>query len=178
MSMPLLKELKNKVTELENGKINKKLTTFSGDLNDIKETSYVYALGSASNIPVANFGYYVTTIVLNENYIIQKADRITTSGIISHERQRTNTGWTIWKACRGNITPLTNDNFNNLTNNGVYYFSASPSGENKPCTTSGMLEVFTSDNGNLITQRYTEYTGAKMYIRGCYLNSWSSWREL
>ena len=76
----------------------------------------------------------------------------------------------------GHREPATNANFNDLTKRGVYYFTSIPTGSNKPNTSSsGVLEVFKSNNGNLITQRYTDYTGANTWTRGSYLGSWTSW---
>lgn len=46
-----------------------------------------------------------------------------------------------------------------------------------PTTTIGMLEVFLPES-YFIQQRYTVYDGSRMYIRGNYGGTWSSWHTV
>ena len=74
-------------------------TAFSGNLNDIKTTSFIYASGSAINIPRKGYSFYMTTIALNNDYIYQEAKRVTNSmaAMETFERQCFNGTWTDWK---------------------------------------------------------------------------------
>lgn len=65
-----------------------------------------------------------------------------------------------------------NTDFNSIRTTSIYAFGSSPTGANKPCNTSGFLEVFT--NGVLSLQRYTTYNGQVIYQRG-YYNGWTAW---
>lgn len=90
-------------------KISKSLgTQFSGDLNDLVETGFTYAAGSATNIPVTGFSCYVTTIRYTDKYIIQKANRVSSTKFIEYERQCNNGVWTNWEP--KDIETITNTN--------------------------------------------------------------------
>ena len=58
------------------------------------------------------------------------------------------------------------------------YFAYSASTEKHfPTTSIGMLEVFLPES-YFIQQRYTVYDGSRMYIRGNYGGTWSSWHTV
>lgn len=73
-------------------------TTFSGDLNNIKKTCFLYADGNATNIPLTGYSFYVTTIALNNNYVHQRASRASSSleNFSTYERQCYSGSWTDW----------------------------------------------------------------------------------
>lgn len=85
--------------ELEKTKISNSLEQFSGDLNTIKTTGFTYATGTASNIPVAGYSFYITTIALNEYYTYQEARRVdeNTNNFNTYERQCYGGNWTDWR---------------------------------------------------------------------------------
>lgn len=74
-----------------------------------------------------------------------------------------------------------NTNFNDLSTTGTYFFGSVPTGNNKPATTglqSGVLEVFKHSTSSLILQRYTNFDGSKIYVRGSYQGGWSAWKTI
>ena len=76
----------------------------------------------------------------------------------------------------GRVDGSTTD-LNNVKTPG-YYFACSASTEKHfPTTTIGMLEVFLPES-YFIQQRYTVYNGSRMYIRGNYGGTWSSWHTV
>ena len=86
-------------------RISNILEQFSGDLNTIKTTGFTYATGIASNIPVAGYSFYITTIALNEYYTYQEARRVdeNTNNFNTYERQCYGGNWTDWKQTNTNV---------------------------------------------------------------------------
>ena len=99
-------------TNVDEAKIDRTPSTpFSGDLNDIKTTSFIYASGSTINIPRKGYSFYMTTIALKNNYIYQEAKRVANSmaAMETFERQCFNGTWTDWK--QTNIPIVTTTEF-------------------------------------------------------------------
>ena len=63
---------------------------------------------------------------------------------------------------------------NNVKTPGYYFAYSASTSKHFPTTTIGMLEVFLPES-YFIQQRYTVYDGSRMYIRGNYGGTWSSW---
>ena len=63
---------------------------------------------------------------------------------------------------------------NNVQTPGYYFAYSASTAKHFPTTTIGMLEVFQPES-YFIQQRYTVYDGSKMFIRGNYGGTWSSW---
>lgn len=160
-------------------KISKELASYTGDLNDIKTTGFTYARGTATNIPVSGHFYFLTTIAINENNIYQRATRLIADidSMLTYERQCVSGTWTEWYECEAkfarNISASTN--FDSVTIPGKYYFTSTPSGENKPVAKYGVLEVF-GNSGSFRMQRFTVYDGSEVYTRGGHSGNWSEWK--
>lgn len=162
-------------------KISKELASYTGDLNDIKTTGFIYARGTATNIPVSGHFYFLTTIAINENNIYQRATRLIADidSMLTYERQCVSGTWTEWYECEAkfarNISASTN--FDSVTIPGKYYFTSTPSGENKPVAKYGVLEVF-GNSGSFRMQRFTVYDGSEVYTRGGHSGNWSEWKDM
>lgn len=166
-------ELKNKIDKNVNSLRNI-------DLNTITETGFYYCLGSCTNLPVDNLSVYLTVIPREGgNYIYQQAIVVDPTRMYIYERQLYGGGsnWTDWLPIIVQYNIPVNTDFNNISKTGIYYFEGkAPTGNNRPSNVIGFLEVFTL--GVLTTQRYTEYTGDKIYQRGCLNGNWSNWKEI
>ena len=94
----LYKELQELKTEVAN-KIDKNTKSYSGDLNDIKTTRFIYAEGAAINTPETGYSFYVTIIALNNNYVSQKALRVSNvaANMKEYVRECYNGTWGSWK---------------------------------------------------------------------------------
>lgn len=66
---------------------------------------------------------------------------------------------------------------NNVKTPGYYFAYSASTAKHFPTTTIGMLEVFLPES-YFIQQRYTVYDGSRMYIRGNYGGTWSSWHTV
>lgn len=73
----------------------------------------------------------------------------------------------------GRVDGSTTD-LNNVKTPGYYFAYSASTAKHFPTTTIGMLEVFLPES-YFIQQRYTVYDGSRMYIRGNYGGTWSSW---
>lgn len=73
----------------------------------------------------------------------------------------------------GRVDGSTTD-LNNVKTPGYYFAYSASTEKHFPTTTIGMLEVFLPES-YFIQQRYTVYDGSRMYIRGNYGGTWSSW---
>lgn len=73
----------------------------------------------------------------------------------------------------GRVDGSTTD-LNNVKTPGYYFAYSASTAKHFPTTTIGMLEVFLPES-YFIQQRYTVYNGSRMYIRGNYGGTWSSW---
>ena len=162
--------------ELKN-KIDKNLPAFSSaDLNTFKETGFYWCNATCSNLPVSGFTVYLTVLSIN-TYVLQHATRVEGNKMISYERQYYSGSWTNWIPIMAQYSVAINTDFNSLRENGIYWFNGSvPTGNNRPSAVTGFLEVFTL--GLLTTQRYTNYSGEKIYQRGYYNGNWSNWKEI
>lgn len=76
----------------------------------------------------------------------------------------------------GRVDGSTTD-LNNVKTPGYYFAYSASTGKHFPTTTIGMLEVFLPES-YFIQQRYTVYDGSRMYIRGNYGGTWSSWHTV
>lgn len=164
---------------LNNRKIDKNLPAFSNaDLNTFKETGFYWCNATCSNLPVSGFTVYLTVLSIN-TYVLQHATRVESNKMISYERQLYNgdSNWTTWIPIIAQYSTAINTDFNDLRENGIYWFNGSvPTGKNRPSDVTGFLEVFTL--GVLSTQRYTDYSGDKIYQRGYYNGNWGSWKKI
>lgn len=155
------------------GFINKKISVFSGDLDTIKETGFTYASGSGTHIPQSGFSWFVTTIALNNNYVIQTAQRADSDQSIIYERQCKGGVWASWRhanfAYMGEIK-----NFNSTTKSGIYKYGGQAL-DNKPPNWA-VLEVIDADgyiiqrcsNDGMISTRISYDGGA----------SWNAWKKV
>ena len=73
----------------------------------------------------------------------------------------------------GRVDGSTTD-LNNVKNPGYYFAYSASTEKHFPTTTIGMLDVFLPES-YFIQQRYTVYDGSRMFIRGNYGGTWSSW---
>lgn len=166
--------------ELKN-KIDKNVSSLRNiDLNTITETGFYYCLGSCTNLPVDNLSVYLTVIPREGgNYIYQQAIVVDTTRMYTYERQLYGGGsnWTGWLPIMVQYNIPINTDFDSILKTGIYWFNGSvPTGNNRPSNITGFLEVFTF--GALTTQRYTEYTGNRIYQRGYFNGNWSDWKEI
>ena len=102
-----LNQMQTNVENAINTKIDKHLGSYSGNLNDLKETGIVYAIPSAVNMPKSGYACYLTTIAYTEKYILQKANLVLDHEryFEEYERQCYNGTWTAWrKVSPNNIT--------------------------------------------------------------------------
>lgn len=76
----------------------------------------------------------------------------------------------------GRVNGSTTD-LNNVKTPGYYFAYSASTEKHFPTTTIGMLEVFLPES-YFIQQRYTVYDGSRMYIRGNYGGTWSSWHTV
>lgn len=76
----------------------------------------------------------------------------------------------------GRVNGSTTD-LNNVKAPGYYFAYSASTEKHFPTTTIGMLEVFLPES-YFIQQRYTVYDGSRMYIRGNYGGTWSSWHTV
>lgn len=76
----------------------------------------------------------------------------------------------------GRVDGSTTD-LNNVKTPGYYFAYSASTEKHFPTTTIGMLEVFLPES-YFIQQRYTVYNGSRMYIRGNYGGTWSSWHTV
>lgn len=76
----------------------------------------------------------------------------------------------------GRVDGSTTD-LNNMKTPGYYFAYSASTAKHFPTTTIGMLEVFLPES-YFIQQRYTVYDGSRMYIRGNYGGTWSSWHTV
>lgn len=153
------------------------LMDYTGDLNDLTKSGWYPTPSSNANLPTAD-AYLV--LVLNKNpdyYVKQIAFQREGEGIF-YRRRISPTSWTEWNA----LSPLNcflpvNQDFNYVIQPGTYWFGngSAPTGDNKPTSETGFLEVISNSNSSLVMQRYTTYTGRVVYQRGFYSNTWHSW---
>lgn len=120
--------------------------------------SYVrlYVNGSKSSGDVSQLGICISSESRSSVYVRTK-----------------NTGvWGEWSEISRVITIAANTDFNTITNSGIYVCGSSPTGNNSPIATTGVLEVF--KQGSIITQRFTTYNGRIVFQRGFH-QSWTPW---
>lgn len=172
----------SRIGPLLDGKVDKEMTSYTGDLNDLTTVGFYFAsYENVTNAPEANVSYYILVIKRDNNYVLQIAYNLSNVGYAQeiYIRQKYYGTWIDWK--RSNIDIVSaqaNTNFNDLTTTGSYFFGSVPTGNNKPASTglqSGVLEVFKHPSSSLISQRYTNFDGSKIYVRGSYQNGWSAW---
>lgn len=86
-------------TNVDEGKIDKTLTNFEGNLDTIKTTGFIYASGTATNIPLSGYSFYISTMALNNNHVNQVAYRVagTLNNMETYQRECTNGTWTAWR---------------------------------------------------------------------------------
>lgn len=102
MSLPDFEKMNKDIESLKiavNNKVDKTLKSYSGDLNDVTTTGFVYAGGDAANSPLVGYSFYITTIALNANFISQTALRVasSTSNIQEYVRECYSGVWSEWK---------------------------------------------------------------------------------
>lgn len=84
-------------SNINNGKIDKSLPSYTGDLNDIDETGYVLALGSAANKPETVYSFIVNTMRYTTVYKAQVAIKISSTGeATTYQRVCYNGTWKPW----------------------------------------------------------------------------------
>ena len=76
----------------------------------------------------------------------------------------------------GKVDGSTTD-LNDVLTPGYYFAMSASTAKHFPTTTIGMMEVFLPES-YFIQQRYTVYDGSRMYIRGNYGGTWSSWHTV
>ena len=154
----------------------KVITDFHALENDEYPTGiyFVKYNNTAANIPDVVPGYALVHKETN-NYIYITAWSQTSSLDVFTKAKYGSNAWQDWIPIGNRRQPAVTTDFNTLLAPGVYCYRAIPTGNNRPCDVTGVLEVFGVPASTIRTQRYTEYTGAKVYIRGCYDGSWSAW---
>ena len=147
------------------------------DLNTITKDGQYLLSGNNANAPITSASF-LEVIAKNDNTLMQRVTVSvgTAAAYKVYERiHSVSYGWTDWIPTCGTPTILAAVNFNDIIIPGTYFEGSTPTGSNKPTgALTGWLEVF-NYNGIMITQRYTNYTGDKFFIRG-YYNNWSNWK--
>jgi hypothetical protein len=73
----------------------------------------------------------------------------------------------------GFVTALNGEDFNMLTESGLYMYPNTPASSNSPGT-AGLLEVMNA--GGYVVQRFTNFSaGNALYVRAFFSGSWSAW---
>ncbi|OGO90347.1 MAG: hypothetical protein A2Y17_12330 [Clostridiales bacterium GWF2_38_85] len=76
----------------------------------------------------------------------------------------------------GFVKALLSENFNDITEPGIYFYGNNPALTNKPVSAVGLLEVF--GYGGYIIQRFTAVpSGNALYIRSYFNSTWTAWIE-
>ena len=78
--MPLLKTILDNLKNLNNNKVDKTITPTNDDVNNLKTTGFAYVNGGANNLPVNGYSFYLIIIARNDNYVLQQATQIVSSG--------------------------------------------------------------------------------------------------
>ena len=83
---------------VDNGKLEKKVSSFTGDYNNLTDIGFYYVDGSSTNGPATGFSHYVTVYKLSDNFICQVAYRVTATAYTQYIfiRQRYSGTWTSW----------------------------------------------------------------------------------
>ena len=96
--MPLLKTILNNLKKLNNNKVDKTITPKNDDVNNLKATGFAYVNGGANNLPVNGYSFYLIIIARNDNYVLQQATQIVSSGTFKvFYRQCYNGTWGAWQ---------------------------------------------------------------------------------
>lgn len=150
---------------------------YLGDLNDLTKSGWYPTSSSNANLPTAN-SYLVLVLNKNPDYYVKQIAFQREGERIFYRRRISPTSWTEWNALLPiNFNLPVSQDFNSVVQPGIYWFGngSAPTGNNKPTTITGFLEVIPTGNGSIIVQRYTTYTGRVVYQRGYYNNNWQSW---
>lgn len=91
-------EMKNELDLVEQGQF-KNVKEDSVDLDTVKKTGFMYVNANSLNTPIPNNSFYITTIALDDNYIIQNASKVSQEikEMEEFERQCVQGVWTEWK---------------------------------------------------------------------------------
>lgn len=144
------------------------------DFNNMKKSGAYYMGTGCTNSP-ENLNYCRLLVLGNSESgdIVQIVTNINSS-IEGRTFIRESIGgkWYSWNEVHISRQIAANTDFNTITNSGIYVCGSSPTGNNSPIATTGVLEVF--KQGSIITQRFTTYNGRIVFQRGFY-QSWTPW---
>lgn len=167
---------KKDIEDLKKDKLTHNAVYDGIDLNDINETSLGDFSVSCTNRPWStNQGGNILTWLTDSKKIGSQVTQNLGNGKIFF-RRKSEGEWLTWNQLYGFIGSVpVNTDFNDINQCGTYVFGAgaTPTGDNKPIKKTGILEVMTF--GSFIFQRYSEWDGAHMYVRGSTNGSWSGW---
>lgn len=94
----LIKKILEKIKDLNNNKVNKTIIPTNEDVNNLKTTGFAYVNGGANNLPVNGYSFYLIIIARNDNYVLQQATQIVSSGTFKvFYRQCYNGTWGAWQ---------------------------------------------------------------------------------
>jgi len=104
--------LKQFQDNINNGKVDKSLPNYAGDLNDIDETGYVWAGSNATNKPEIGFSFIVNTVKYSTSYKTQSAIKVSSSGEATEYQRVAYQGvwkdWLLTSEISGTWTPELN----------------------------------------------------------------------
>lgn len=156
------------------------LEDYEGDLNNLTKSGWYPTPSTNDNLPTNN-SYFILVLNKNPAYYIKQIAFEREGDRIFYRRKLDGENWSDWNAILSlNYNLPISQDFNYVLRPGTYWFDggSSPTGNNKPTTTTGFLDVISNKSNNLIFQRYTTYDGKTVYQRGCYRNNWSTWGKI
>lgn len=169
-------EIQKEIQELQDIKLTDNAHFGNMSLNDIDENSLGDFETTCTNKPwEGNQGGNILTWLADTKRIGSQIIQNMGNGKVFF-RRKSEGEWLEWNQLYGFIGSVpVNTDFNNINQCGTYVFGAgaTPTGDNKPIKKTGILEVMTF--GSFIFQRYSEWDGAHMYVRGSVNGSWSGW---
>lgn len=144
----------------------------NANLNNYKKSGTYFFGTGCSNVPSNNCN---VIILGNEDVqqIVQIA--ITTSTERMYVRTHTSEGWGSWKEILHEKSKTADTDFNSCNLPGFYFSTVTPTGDNLPVNTKGLLETF--NNGTQVLQRYTTFDGNDIFQRN-FENNWGTWRRV
>lgn len=145
------------------------------DFNNMKKSGTYYMGTGCTNAPEnLNWCRLLVLGASGSGDIAQIAAHINSStGIRTFIRESVSGTWYSWTEVHMSKSRATSTDFNSITTPGIYVCSSSPTGNNTPKNSTGVLEVFKLEN--IITQRYTTYEGRITFQRGFY-QTWTPWK--
>lgn len=99
-------------TNVDNGKVDKEIISWSSDYNNCTTTGFYIATAGLTNAPNSTATFYLEVFKYNDNNVLQRASTRTPSDSVrqTYERQLINNTWTEWlqipQIVEGTWTPV------------------------------------------------------------------------